>query len=468
MQHSKLFKKLILFLIPIIVLGMIITITLLTPMLMLSSITDTTLSLFKDKTLINNWQRSIEQFQSQSKISFDTADLLGCVQATGQSDDEAVKTCIGFINTAGEMVFQSKEIRNAGDIFKRLRNSEVMEYKGAVSIDAFNKIERPAIYREITEHNLNVGNPNPTAAERWEFVSERYTAVKKEWNTGSDRVRYELYKEAEMVYPYQLPSGSQRKYGFYITNAGNRDEEGKYTSFRQYEIYSAGGDIPAFSKGTVTEISGDSLTMVVDNGFPLHVRYDGIAPSVDVQKDTAVYAEEVIGTGNGNVTLTIWTEIAGEPHYINPVLFKECSHVDNDYTIPIDPLAPEVTGAIFDMCKALAGRPYHLGTQGDYYFDCSGFVWYVFEKTGTLHWGRMNANQQYYYCTQRPIAEEDTQPGDLIFFRFNDGIFQHVGIYIGGGYFWNCIQSGGVKISTIKGYMLGTKEATGYTFGRLK
>lgn len=466
MPHSKLFKKIILFLVPIVVFSLIITVTILTPMLMLSSITDTAASLFKDKRLINSWQNTVEQFESQSKISFDTAELLGCVQATDKVDDEAVKTCIGFINTAGELAFTTRSINNVGDIFKRMRSDDVKEYKG--SIAAFDKIERPAIYREITEHNLNAGNPNPTAAERWEFVSERYTAVKKEWSTGSDRVRYELYKEAEMVYPYQLPSGSQRKYGFYITNAGNRDEEGKYTSFRQYEIYSAGGDIPAFSKGTVTEISGDSLTLFVDNGFPLYVRYDGIAPTEDVQNDASVYAEEVIGTGSGNVTLTIWTEIAGEPHYINPVLFKECSHVDNDYTIPIDPLAPEVTGAIFDMCKALAGRPYHLGTQGDYYFDCSGFVWYVFEKTGTLHWERMNANQQYYYCTQRPIAEEDTQPGDLIFFRFNDGIFQHVGIYIGGGYFWNCIQSGGVKISTIKGYMLGTKEATGYTFGRLK
>ncbi|HET8607202.1 MAG TPA: C40 family peptidase [Gaiellaceae bacterium] len=89
------------------------------------------------------------------------------------------------------------------------------------------------------------------------------------------------------------------------------------------------------------------------------------------------------------------------------------------------------------------GIPYRWGGASPATgFDCSGLVMYVYAQLGIQlpHY----AAAQYGYGA--PVARDQLQPGDLVFF---DGL-SHVGIYIGGGQMVHAPQTGDVvKISPI-------------------
>jgi cell wall-associated NlpC family hydrolase len=84
------------------------------------------------------------------------------------------------------------------------------------------------------------------------------------------------------------------------------------------------------------------------------------------------------------------------------------------------------------------GKPYSYGSDGPNSFDCSGLVRYAFSKVGRNlpHSSSAQASE-----TQR-IAKDSAQPGDLIFIS-SGGRVSHVGVYAGGGMFWDAPTSGG-------------------------
>ena len=62
-------------------------------------------------------------------------------------------------------------------------------------------------------------------------------------------------------------------------------------------------------------------------------------------------------------------------------------------------------------------------------FDCSGFVTYTAKKSLDLD---IKGNAQDIYNQTTPVALEEAQPGDLIFFKGDtDTRVTHVGIYLG-------------------------------------
>jgi cell wall-associated NlpC family hydrolase len=89
------------------------------------------------------------------------------------------------------------------------------------------------------------------------------------------------------------------------------------------------------------------------------------------------------------------------------------------------------------------GVPYKWGgaspSEG---FDCSGLTTYVFAQIG-VSLPHFAAAQ---YGMGSPVAKEDLQPGDLVFFRS----LGHMGMYIGGGSFIHAPRTGDVvKISSL-------------------
>lgn len=78
-----------------------------------------------------------------------------------------------------------------------------------------------------------------------------------------------------------------------------------------------------------------------------------------------------------------------------------------------------------------SGAYYTYGGAGPTGFDCSGFTSYVFDKVGI--------SLPHSSSAQRSVARSvsSPQPGDLVFvYNGGGGSIGHVGIYAGGGYWW--------------------------------
>jgi cell wall-associated NlpC family hydrolase len=95
--------------------------------------------------------------------------------------------------------------------------------------------------------------------------------------------------------------------------------------------------------------------------------------------------------------------------------------------------------AIVDTALALRGAPYLTGGRSPAGFDCSGFVWYVFDRQG-VPMPRTVAEQ---WRTGRAVRRERIEPGDLVFFDTSGRPATHVGIAVGAGGFVHAPSSRG-------------------------
>ncbi len=104
------------------------------------------------------------------------------------------------------------------------------------------------------------------------------------------------------------------------------------------------------------------------------------------------------------------------------------------YTVPERLLQadPDFLALMIEAEKYI-GYPYvYGGSTPKTSFDCSGFVCWVFTKSGVYPMNRCGANGLYGMCTD--IPREEARPGDLVFFeKTMSGVkgITHVGIYVG-------------------------------------
>ena len=103
-------------------------------------------------------------------------------------------------------------------------------------------------------------------------------------------------------------------------------------------------------------------------------------------------------------------------------------------------------GIVANASKYL-GVPYVWGGVSPSGFDCSGFVWYVYQRAGVQiprdMWGQLQSGTR--------VSRSNIQPGDIVFFAntYEAGL-SHDGIYIGGGRFINAVDYGiGVAVSSM-------------------
>lgn len=75
----------------------------------------------------------------------------------------------------------------------------------------------------------------------------------------------------------------------------------------------------------------------------------------------------------------------------------------------------------------MVGKPYRYGGNTPKGFDCSGLVQYSYGRVGvTLPRGTRSLLQ-----ASRPIAHDELQRGDLVFFTQNGRKSGHVALYLG-------------------------------------
>ena len=100
------------------------------------------------------------------------------------------------------------------------------------------------------------------------------------------------------------------------------------------------------------------------------------------------------------------------------------------------------------------GTPYRLGATGPNRFDCSGFVWSVFQQAGV---GFERSAARSLWAEFAPPAEgEQFRFGTLVFFRN----LHHVGIVADANGFFHASSSHGVMYSRFNDYWL--KRISGF------
>lgn len=143
-------------------------------------------------------------------------------------------------------------------------------------------------------------------------------------------------------------------------------------------------------------------------------------------------------------------------------LYKKVKEIDKNSRGDITPSRGNIerskTKVIQDNLKIYLasemGKPYLYGGAGPNAFDCSGLVYYVYNKLG-IKLPRVSAAQA---TAGTYIAKDKLEYGDLVFFASNGRTVNHVGVYIGNGNFIHAPQTGDVvKVSSMRsGYYART------------
>jgi cell wall-associated NlpC family hydrolase len=112
----------------------------------------------------------------------------------------------------------------------------------------------------------------------------------------------------------------------------------------------------------------------------------------------------------------------------------------------IAPRLFELNQMMMSAIDTRMGAPYVYGTQGPRVFDCSGFVWSVFQSAGVTF---ERGSARDFWANFSPVSEDEKYKfGTLVFFNN----LKHVGIVADANGFYHASTSQGVTYSSFSGY----------------
>ncbi|MFI8687549.1 LysM peptidoglycan-binding domain-containing protein [Rossellomorea sp. NPDC077527] len=127
-----------------------------------------------------------------------------------------------------------------------------------------------------------------------------------------------------------------------------------------------------------------------------------------------------------------WNELSSDKIYVGQQLkVKAAVNHSNPTPLPVPPTENAIASSVMDNAKSLLGTPYLWGGKTIDGFDCSGFIYYVYNQSGKSI--NRYSSEGYY---NRSFYVNTPQVGDLVFFEntYKKGI-SHLGIYAGDNQF---------------------------------
>ena len=202
-----------------------------------------------------------------------------------------------------------------------------------------------------------------------------------------------------------------------------------------------GTEILAGFDGTVTfagMLGGYGNVVIIQGDNGIEARYAHM-DTIGVSVNQTVLLGAVIGTVGSTGDSTgphLHMEVLRHGNFLNPLFFVDMgqSNSSRNYGIPSEALDDENFAALWAVIQQALGRPYVWGASGPNAFDCSGFIFHVFNQSGVANIPRTTA--QGYYNMSTRITRNELRPGDLVFFEGTFSTYRtvtHVGVYIGGG-----------------------------------
>lgn len=114
----------------------------------------------------------------------------------------------------------------------------------------------------------------------------------------------------------------------------------------------------------------------------------------------------------------------------------------------------QVERSMLTAIEERLGTPYRLGATGPYRYDCSGFVWSVFQQAGVAF--ERTPVRSLWQEFAVPTEDEKFKFGTLVFFNH----LHHVGIVVDENGFYHASTSHGVMYSRFDDYW--TKRISGF------
>jgi cell wall-associated NlpC family hydrolase len=158
---------------------------------------------------------------------------------------------------------------------------------------------------------------------------------------------------------------------------------------------------------------------------------------------------------------TTTTETQGRPRLENDIFVVESATEGEAEPAPAKPQfgVPTAKLGFFERSMLTAieerlGTPYRMGTEGPNRYDCSGFVWSVFQQAGVAF--ERSSVRTFWQEFAPPTEDEKFKFGTLVFFNN----LHHVGIVADENGFYHASTSRGVVYSRFDEYW--TKRINGF------
>jgi cell wall-associated NlpC family hydrolase len=159
---------------------------------------------------------------------------------------------------------------------------------------------------------------------------------------------------------------------------------------------------------------------------------------------------------------TITNEAQGRERLENDLVVvstaEEGEEGEAEYSVPRFGAPPAGLGqferTMLTAIEQRLGTPYRMGTEGPTRYDCSGFVWSVFQQAGVAF--ERTSVRTFWHEFLPPTEDEKFKFGTLVFFNN----LHHVGIVADENGFYHASTSKGVVYSRFDDYW--TKRINGF------